>query len=146
MFTIHQLELFQVFDSFEPGFFKFCQIIFIVQSFQDLFVASFCRSIFLFKVMQDITYTNAITAHFIRISRTDTFSGSSYLSIAFGSFISRIQNTVCRQNEVRFLRNMQSLLEVMSRCLQRFCLSFEQSRIEHNTVTDDIYLVPLEDT
>ena len=146
MFAVYQLELFQVFDTFKPGFFKFSQVVFIIQTFQDLFVANLCCSIFLFEVMQDIPHTDTVTAYFIRISRTDTFSGSSYLSITFGSFIGSIQYTVRRQNEVRFLRNVQSLLQVVSRCFQRFCFRFEQSRIEHYTVTDDIYFISLENT
>ena len=103
MFTIYQMELFQVFNTFHPCFFNLCQIICIIQSFQDLFVASFGSSIFLVEVIEDITYTNTVTAHLISISRADTFSGSTYFSIPLSGFISSIENTVCRQNEMRFL-------------------------------------------
>ena len=103
VFTVHQMELFQVFDTLQPLFFQFGYIIFIIQTFQDLFVTCLCLSIHFFKIMKDITYTYTVTTHFISISRTYTFSGSSHFGISFSSFISSIQNAVSRQNQMSFL-------------------------------------------
>ena len=140
------MELLQIFDTFHPCFFEFSEIIFIVQTLQNLFVTSFCRTIFLIEVMKNITYTNTITAYFIRISRTDTFTGSSYFRISFSCFISGIQNTVRRKNEMSFLRNVQTLFQWVSRCFECLSFRFEQCRIEHYTITDNIYLISLKNT
>ena len=103
MFAIYKMELFQIFDTFQPCLFQFSKIIFVVQAFQDLFVTSLCSSVFLIEIMKDITYTDTVTAYFIRICRTDPLTGSSHFGSSFGSFVSSVQDTVCRKNEMRFL-------------------------------------------
>ena len=103
MLTVYKMELFQIFDTFQPCLFQFSKIIFVVQAFQDLFVTSLCSSVFLIEIMKDITYTDTVTAYFIRICRTDPLTGSSHFGISFGSFVSSVQDTVCRKNEMRFL-------------------------------------------
>ena len=146
MFAIYEMELFQVFDTFQPCFFQFSKIVFIIQALQNLFVTSFRSSILLVEVMKNITYTNTVTAHFIRVSRTDTLTGSSYFSITFGCFVCSIQNTVCRKNKMSFLWNVQTFFQRMTRCFKCFCLCFKQCRIKYHTITDDVYLVSLKNT
>ena len=114
VFAVHQLELFQVFDTFEPCLLHFCKVILIVQALQYLFMTGLGRCILLVKVMQNVAYTHTVTADFIRVSRSDTFSGRSYLCIAFGCFVCSIQYAVSRQNEVCFLGNVQAFLQVMA--------------------------------
>ena len=146
MLTVYKMELFQIFDTFHPCFFQFCEVIFVVQTFQDLFVTSFRRTVFLFEVMKDITYTNTVTANFIRISRANAFTGCSYFRISLGCFVSGVQYAVCRKDEMSFLRNMQTLFQWVSRCFECLGFRFEQCRIEHYTVTDNIYLISLKNT
>ena len=137
------MELFQVFDTLQPLFFQFGYIIFIIQTFQDLFVTCLCLSIHFFKIMKDITYTYTVTTHFISISRTYTFSGSSHFGISFSSFISSIQNAVSRQNQMSFLWNVQTFFQGVSASLQSFSLSLEQSRIQYHTITNNVYFISL---
>ena len=146
MLTVYKMELFQIFDTFHPCFFQFCEVIFVVQTFQDLFVTSFRRTVFLFEVMKDITYTNTVTANFIRISRANAFTGCSYFRISLGCFVSSVQYAVCRKDEMSFLRNVQTLFQWVSRCFECLSFRFEQCRIEHYTVTDNIYLISLKNT
>ena len=146
MFAVHKPELLQVFNTFKPCFFQLCQVIFIIQALQDLFVTCFGRSVFLVKIMQDVTHTHSVTAYLIRISGADTLTGSSHFSIALCSFVCGIQNTVRRQNEMCFLRNMQAFLQVVAGCFQRLRLCFEQRRIEHHAVTDYIHFITLKNS
>ena len=129
MFAIYQMELFEVFDTLHPGLFQFGDIIFIIQAFQDLLMACFRFGVNFFKVMKNISYTHSVTAYFIGISGADTLSCSSYFRIPFCRFVCRIQNTVCRQNQMCFLGDMQSFLQIMAGSFQRFCFSFEKSRV-----------------
>ena len=114
MFAIYKMELFQIFNASQPGLFQFREVILIVQTFQDLFVAGFRSRIFLFEVMKYITYTDTVTADFIRISRADTFSGSSYFGIPLGSFVSGVEDTVCRKNKMSFLSDVQTFFQRMA--------------------------------
>ncbi len=113
VFAVHQPELFQVFDTFEPCLLHFRKVILIVQALQYLFMTGLGRCILLVKVMQNVAYTYTVTADFIRISRSDTFSGRSYLRISFGCFVRSIQYAVSRHNEMCLLGNVQSFLQVM---------------------------------
>lgn len=114
MLTVYKMELFQIFDTFHPCFFQFCEVIFVVQTLQYLFVTSFRRTVFLFEIMKDITYTNTVTANFIRISRANAFTGCSYFRISLGCFVSSVQYAVCRKDEMSFLRNVQTLFQWVS--------------------------------
>ena len=58
MLTVYKMELFQIFDTFHPCFFQFCEVIFVVQTLQYLFVTSFRRTVFLFEIMKDMTSQN----------------------------------------------------------------------------------------
>jgi len=125
MFAVYQIELLEVFDAFHPSLFHFRKIILIVQTLQNLFMTSFGGSIFLIKIIENITYTDSVTAYLICISRTDSLSGSTHFRIPFGGFVSSIQNTVCRQDKMCFFRNMQPVFQVMPRCFQSFGFRFE---------------------
>ena len=129
MLAVYQRELLQVLNAFHPGLFNFCQVIFIVQTFQNLLMTCFGFSIFLFEVMQDITYTHTVTANLISISRADTFTRRAYFSITFRSFVSGVQYAVGRQDEMRFLRDMQARFQVMTGCFQCFSLCFRRHRM-----------------
>ena len=146
MLAVYQRELLQELNTFHPGLFNLCQVILIIQTFQNLLMTSFGFSIFLFEVMQDITYTQTVTANLIGISRTDTFTRRAYFSITFRSFVSGVQYAVGRQDEMRFLRNMQARFQVMTGCFQCFSLCLEESRIKHHAITNDIHLVTLENS
>ena len=103
MFTIYEMELFQIFNTFQPSLFQLRQVIFIIQTFQNLFVTGFRCGIFLFEIMKDISNTNTVTTNFICICRTNTLTGSSYFGIPFGSFIGSVKDTMCRKNQVSLL-------------------------------------------
>ena len=146
MLAVHQLELFQIFDAFKPCFLQFAEVIVVIHLSQYLFVTGLGSGIFLFKIGQDISYTHTVTAYFVCIGRADALAGCPHFRIPLGCFVGGIQYTVGRQDEVRLLGDVQAFLQIMAGSLQCFCFRLEKSRIKHNTVTDDIYLVTLENS
>ena len=107
-------------------------------------MTSFGSCIFFFKVMQNIAYTQSITAHLVRISRTNTFSGGSYFRISLGCFVCCIQNTMSRKNQMSFLRDVQTFFQRMSACFQRLSFCLEQRRIKYHSITNDVHFITLE--
>lgn len=54
-------------------------------------MTTFGLGIFLFKIMENIPYAQAVTADLIRIGRADAFAGRADLSGTFGRFVGTIK-------------------------------------------------------
>ena len=126
MFAIDQAELFQVVQSLEPLCFEFRNIIFIIQRTQNRFMSCFCSSIFFVEVMQQITNAQTVTADFVCISRADAFAGRTDFTGPLSSFVSSIQYTVSRQDQMSFLGNTQLFGQIVTACCKRFRFLLEQ--------------------
>ena len=145
MLAVHQVELLQVFNAFQPGLFHSLQVIrAIVQALQYLDVTGFSSLILGLKIVQNVTHAQAVTAHLVGIRRADALARGAHLGITLGHLIGRIQQAVRRQDEVRLLRDVQAFLQRMSGCFQRLGLSLEEGGIQHHAVTYYINLVALE--
>lgn len=146
VFAVHQLELLQVFDAFEPGLFGLSQVVFEVQALEYLLVAGFGGGILLVEVVQQVAHAQTVATHLVGIGRTDALACRPHFGIALGSLISGVEQTVGRHDEMSLLRNVKALLQVVTRGFERFGLSLEEGRVEHHAVTDDIHLVALKNS
>ena len=109
-------------------------------------MSCFCSCILFVEIMQQVTYAQTVAADLIGVSRADAFTGRTDFTGTFCSFVSGIQDTMGRQDQMSFLRDTQLFSQVVSagsECL-RFLL--EQQRIQYDTVTDNVYLASLENT
>ena len=109
-------------------------------------MACLAFSVLLLEIIEDIAYPEAVAACLVGISRTDTFSGSTYLVLSFERFVCSIEKSVSRHDEMSLLGNMETLFQIMSAFLQVLSLSHKEIRRKNDTITDDIHLPSLEDT
>ena len=100
--------------------------------------------VFFLEIMQDIADAQSVPADLIRIGRANALAGRADFAASLGRFVSRIQKTVCRQNQMRLFGNIEPVGQFMPCGFERFRLGLEQGRVKHHAVTDDIYLVALE--
>ena len=96
--------------------------------------------------MQQITYTHTVTAHLVCISRANAFACRTDLSTTFRCLICGIQDAVGGQDQVRFLRDIELLGDVVTAGSQGLSLLLKQQRIQYYTVTDHIDFSSLENT
>ena len=120
MFAVNELETLQVFQRFKPFLFQIRDIIGVSQTFQYDFMFSLGNGVFFIKTRQQIPYTQAVAAHFVRVSGTYTLAGGAHFRIAFGSLVSGIQDAVGRHNQVGFFRDIQLPGQIMPACRQGF--------------------------
>ena len=146
VFAVHQLELLQVFDAFEPGLFGLGQVVFVVQALENLLVAGLGGGILLVEVVQQVAHAQTVAAHLVGIGRTDALARCTHFGIALGGLVGSVEQTVGGHDEMGLLRDVKALLQVVARCFERFGLSLEESRIEHYAISDDIHLVALENS
>ena len=78
----------------------------------DMPVAGLC--IFLGKAVEDIPYTQTISAYFVCISRTDTFSCGADFSLAFRGFVGLVQQTMGRKDKMRLLGYIQTFVQIVT--------------------------------
>ena len=83
-------------------------------------------SILFIEVVQQVTYTETVTADLVCICRADTFTSRTDLSGTFGSFVGSIQHTVGRQDQVCLLGNTKLFGQVVTTGSKRFGFLFEQ--------------------
>ena len=106
VFAIHQLELLQVFNAFEPSLFSLSQVVFKVQALENLFVAGLGGGILLVEVVQEVAYTQAVATYLISIGRANSLACGTHFGITLSGLISSIEQTVSRHNKVSLLRNV----------------------------------------
>ena len=146
MFAVDEVELLQVFQGSKPLRLQLGDVIRVVQRLQDRFVASLGSSILLFEVVQQVAHTQTVTADLVRIGRADALAGRTDFALALGSFVSRIQDPVCRQDQVSLFGNIQLFRQIVSTGSQCLGLLLEQERIQNDTVADHVHLATLEDS
>ena len=64
--------------------------------------------VFLGDVLENITYTQTITADFVGIGRADALAGGAHLVLALLGLIGSIEHTMGRHDEMGLLRDMQT--------------------------------------
>ena len=67
------------------------------------------------KTLQNIAYAQTVPTDFVGVCRTDSLTGRTDFRLAFCRFVGLIQETMRRQNQMRFLGNEQVFLYVVSR-------------------------------
>ncbi len=148
MLAVNDMEPAKILHTFHPFLlnlikpFEVCP----AQSLQHLHVTLFVSSIFLVKILKDITHTQTITADLVGIRRSNAFSGRPHFVLAFSSLNSAVQNSMGRHNQMCFLGNVESGSQLMPTLLKIFSLVHKQIRSQNHTVANDIDLITLEDT
>ena len=74
-------------------------------------MAGLVGGIFLFKVVEDIAYTQTIAGNLIGIGRTNALAGGTYLVLALLGLIGGIEQTMGGHDEMGLLGDMQALLQ-----------------------------------
>ena len=108
-------------------------------------MAGFQSRIFFFKAVEDVTHAQADACGFVAVSGADSFAGGAYFGLAFGGFVSTVQDTVGRQDQVGALADVQTFFQVVSCGLQFLGFGHEQVRSDDATVADDVHFVFCED-
>ena len=109
-------------------------------------MTSLSLGVLLFKVIEDISHAQTITADLIRIGRTNTLTSSSNLILTLLSLISSVEHAMRRHDQMSLLRDMQTRMEIVTTGLQCFGLFHKEVGSQHNTITDNVHLTTLEDT
>ena len=157
MLAVHEPELTQVLDTLHPLFLQFLQSVHrnrcaavgdrrSVQHINHIDMPVACLGVLLCKTVENISHAQTVTADFVCIGRTDTFTRRTDFGFAFGGLVGLVQQSVGRQNKVRFLRYIQPLLQLVTGGSQLLRLFAEQDRVQHYAVTDQVDLATLEDT
>ena len=102
--------------------------------------------IFLLEVMENVAHTQAVAAYLVGVGGTDALAGGAYLGIALGRLVGSIEHPMGGQDEMGFLRDVETLLQGMAGGFEGFGFGLEQRRVEHHAVADDVHLVALEDS
>ena len=104
MLRVHQLELFDVLNAFHPLLLHFGDVVVgIVEALENFLMTCFVGSVLLGKVVEDVAYTQTVTAGLVRVGGADTLTCRTYLILTLGSLIGSIKQTVGRHDEVCFL-------------------------------------------
>ena len=109
-------------------------------------MASLCGGIFLFKVVENVTYTQTVTAHLVGVCRTDTLARGSNFRRAFEFLVGSVKQTVCRHYQVCLFRYFQNFLDIDAAFFQIFCFFSEKHRVEHYAISDYVHLPMLENS
>ena len=87
---------------------------------------------------ENIPYAQPVASGFVHVGRADSFQRRTDLGLAFGSFGSRVDDPVGRQDQVRLFGDQQLALYVDAVGLQRGDLVGQDHRVDHDAVADDI--------
>ena len=96
--------MFDVLNAFHPLLFHLCDIIIrVVEALENSFMTCLMGSILLLEVVENIAYTQTVTAGFIGVSGAYALACRTNLVLSFGCFIGSIEQTVSRHDEVCLL-------------------------------------------
>ena len=98
------------------------------------------------EVIQNIANTQTSTAHLVGISRTNTLACSSHLVLTLRGFDGSIEHTMSRHDEMCFLRDIETALQVVTALLKILGLLHEKVGSQYHTITNDVYLATLKNT
>ena len=129
----------------KPLLLHLSNIVVEVERLQDCLVTGLSGSILFREVLQDIAHTETVAAHLVGIGGADALARRTHLVLALLGLVGSIEHTMRRHNQVCFLRNMQSALQLVSALLQRFGLVHKQVGSQHHAVADNVHLATLED-
>ena len=107
-------------------------------------MACFVGSIFLLKIVKNISYTQTVAACLVGVSGANAFARCAHLVLALGCLVGCIEQAVSRHNEVCLFRNVEAVLQTVPAFLQVLCFVHEEVGSQHNAVADDVNLVTLE--
>ena len=106
IFAIDNLIIPEIFHGVHPVLFKLCQLLGVgsgIQRRQTCEMAFACGGVLCIEIIEYITYPHTVTRSLVGICWTDTFAGGADLGFPFCLFGCGIKQTVCRQDEMRFL-------------------------------------------
>src|SRR5690606_38198353 len=86
----------------------------------------------------DVAHPQALTTNLILIGRPDSLQRRTNFVFTFSFFVSHVEQSVCRQNQRRFLRDKKVLLYVQIELTKFLNFIFENDRIEHDAVANYI--------
>ena len=104
----------------------------------------FGSCVFSLEIGQDVAHTQTVAAHLVGICGANALARRADFGLALGGFIGLVQQTVSRQDEVCFLRDEETLREVVAALSQFLSLFHEEQWVEHHAVADDVQLAALE--
>ena len=100
--------------------------------------------VFFCEVLEDIAQTHAVACHFVGVGRADAFACGADFSGAFGSFVGCVEQAVCGQDKMSFLRELEGALEVDAALAEGLGFLHEKHGVKHHTVAYKIGFLVLE--
>ena len=143
---VRQVKLAHVVHAFEPHLLLLRNVVVsVVQVAQNLLVARFQGLIFGVEVVQDVAYPQSHAGSLVAVGGANAFARGAHLVLAFGGLIGAVQHTVCGQNEVCPLADVQAFGEFVASGLQFVRLGHEEVGSNHAAVTYDVDFLLVED-
>ncbi len=148
MLAVHDMETAQIFHAFHPCFLGLLKSLKICPAHRSehLQMALLVGGILRLEVIQDVTDTQSVAAHFVGIGRPDTLAGGAHLVFALGSLKRAVENAMGRHDQVSLIRDVQARLKLVSALGQLLGLAHKEVGGQHHAIADDIDLATLENS
>ena len=145
MLGIDNLELLEVLNAFHPLLLHLRDVVVsVVKTLENFFMTCLVGSILLCEVVENVAYTQTITTGLVGVSRANAFTRRANLVLALSCFVSCIEQTVGWHDEVCLLRNVETVLQIVTALLQILGLIHKEVGGKHHAVTDNVHFVTLE--
>ena len=112
MLAVDDIVALYIFHRVEPLLLQFREFRLFAHRLKNGDMASLCGTVFGIEIMEEVAKTQTVAADLVGVCRADAFTGSSNLGTAFRTFIGRVEQTVCRHNQMHLLRYFQHFLKV----------------------------------